>query len=129
MSWLSWGVILFGGLILYLDSSPAAQSSTSESKLKAAKIASWKWDKDPDFGGSGSIVWRVEVENVSTKYIKRARVELSTYDSSHEIVTSDRTWVTAIPPGEARTAKGYADYYGTEEHAVVHIIDVDFAGE
>ena len=92
------------------------------SPLPSLEIASWNWSADPDFGTRGSIIWNVEVRNNTDRYIERAKVEFSTYDSSGELITSDSTYVMGLSPGGTATDKSYATYYGREKKGRVRIV-------
>jgi hypothetical protein len=50
-----------------------------------------------------------------------------TYDSSGKLVSTTFQFVSAIPPGETRSAASYADYYGTEIDAKIQVAEVHFS--
>jgi hypothetical protein len=88
---------------------------TSEDlNLGAAEIASSNWRADPDYSFSGAVIWTVEVRNTTTTQLQSVRVDFTTYDASGKIIAADFTFVDPIPPGETRSAEGFADYHGTE---------------
>jgi hypothetical protein len=95
--------------------------------LDAAEITDWNWQKDPDFGTDGTIKWNVQVRNKSSANIESIKVDFITYDKEGKLVASSFTYLHAIPPGEARTRKSYADLYMTEARAVVQISEVRLA--
>jgi hypothetical protein len=95
--------------------------------LSAAKIEDWNWRADPNFAGRGAIIWNVKVKNVSDKPIHLVVVTLTTYGSDGKMLGTDFTLVKAIPPGESRESKSFADYYRREQRAEVKITDVSFA--
>lgn len=93
----------------------------------AAEIADWNWGADKRFAGRGAVIWSVIVKNVSDRNIAAVRVQITTFDKLEKLITTDDTYVNAIPPGGTGSAKAYADYYGTEHSATIRIVDVRFA--
>jgi len=109
-------------------SSPSSFSTTvTDDGTSSAEIVDWNWAKDPNFGGDGAVIWNVQIKNTSDRNIAAVRVQLTTYDAAGKLVTSDDTYVNAIPPGGTGSGKAYADYYGTEDKAEVRVVDVRFA--
>lgn len=103
-------------------------SSNSVSQVESStKIINSTWSADPEFGTKGTIKWAVEVKNISDKHIQNAKVEFTTYDKSGKLVSSDFSYVSAIPAGESRSKESYADLYGIEETAAFKISEVHFA--
>lgn len=121
---------LGGSFLLFLMAGSSLNNigGTSTANLNAATIVDWSWEIDPDFGTRGTIKWRVAVRNTSDKPIESVKVEFSTYDKSRRLLTSDFSYVSAIPPGETRTDESYADFYGTEDTAQAVISSVRFSG-
>ena len=120
---LVWRTAILLGVVFLLPLSASAQVSAPNS---AAEIQDWRWYKDSDFGTDGAVRWVVEVENTSTRTIHQAEVQLTTYDESGDVVSSDFGIVNSIAPGDSASTKEYADYYGTEEKARVRIERVYF---
>lgn len=104
-----------------------ASDAAGEAESPAAVIADWNWSSNPNFAGRGAVIWNVQVKNQSTKNIAAVQVQLTTFDASGKLVTSDDTYVNTIAVGETGTGKGYADYYGTERKAEVRIVNVRYA--
>ena len=126
----SWVIMLFAVLIWAGSGSETlkAAGSTHDAEVAAssAKLSDVNWSADPSFGTGGSIIYNVEVTNTSNRNIDLAKVEFTTYDKAGKLVTSDFTYVKAIPAGGKRTDKSYADYYGTEENAQAVVTEVHF---
>lgn len=106
------------------NSAPAAVQRRPE---EYAEIVDWNWRKDPSFGTRGTILWTVEVRNTSDRYMESVRVDMTTYDAGGGLVSSNFTYVTAIPPGETRSSQSYADLYRTEETARAVVASARFA--
>jgi hypothetical protein len=111
------------------DSAGTSSSSTFTSPppsvaplVESLEVVDWNWRKDPGFGTDGAIIWNVQVKNNSSQYVEGVRVDLTTYDAAGKLVTSDFTYVDAIPPGGIRSEQSYADYYGAEATADVQIV-------
>jgi hypothetical protein len=123
------GLVLVGAAaILFWSGGTSGRLPGSEpSALRAVEIVSWNWRPDPSFGNKGTIHWNAQVRNVSGKYVENVRLELTTYDASGKLVTTAFTFVSAIPPGEARSDESYAPYYGTEQRAAVQVTSVRFS--
>jgi hypothetical protein len=56
--------------------------------------------------------------------MKQVRVEFTTYDNVGKLITSEYPYVSGIPPGESRSDKSYATYFGTEKKATVVVTEV-----
>lgn len=93
----------------------------------AAKIVSSNWRKDPSGRYEYGIEWNVQVENISSKYIREAKVEFTTYEAGGQLVATDFTFVSAIPPGESRASKAHTHLYGTEVRVSFKLAKVYFA--
>jgi hypothetical protein len=117
-------IVLAIGLVLL---NAADMQAPTTSNLSSAEVVDWNWQKDPTFGGHGTIKWNVEVRNKSTQNISNVKVGFATYDDQRKLVASTFTYVQAIPAGQTRTENGYADLYGTEQKAMVQIQEVNFA--
>jgi len=102
-------------------------TAPTSSNLQAAEIADWNWQKDPTFGGRGTIKWNVVVRNKSDQNIRNAKVEFTTYDKNGKLVASTFAFVDAIPPGQSRSTNSFADFYGTEVTAKTQLGEVYFA--
>lgn len=102
----------------------AEKSATPESQVE---IEDWNWGADRNFGVDGAVIWNVKVKNKSSRYISMVRVEMVTYDKDQKMISTNHTYVNAIPPGESRSSKAYGDYYGTEHNAQAQVVDVIFS--
>lgn len=89
--------------------------------IPLVEITSWNWVKDRNFGTNGSIIWTVEVRNNTGGPIQSVKLNLTTYDTADNVLTSDFTYVSGIPAGSTRSIKSYATYFGTEEKARVSV--------
>jgi hypothetical protein len=98
--------------------------ATEDPGLSQARITSSNWRVDPEFAGEGAIIWTVEVQNDSDVQLEAVEVDIVTHDASGKIVTTDLTFVSAIPPGERRSAQSFADYHGNEASAIFQIANV-----
>jgi len=103
------------------------ESNSVTNNLNSASISDWNWSKDYDFGTKGVIKWNVEVSNNSNKYIEYVTVEFATYDKDNRLVSSNFTFIKAIPPHNSRTESSYADLYRTEKDAKIKITKVKFS--
>jgi energy-coupling factor transporter transmembrane protein EcfT len=121
-------IIIILAIGLFISSNrgptPSFKESTSSQHLHDAEITKWNWHKDPGFGTNGTIKWNIQVKNKSSYNIRNVKVEFTTYDKNGNLVTSEFTYVNAIPPGQFRTKESYAALYGTEDHATIQISDV-----
>ena len=98
-----------------------------QEEMQSARIIDSNWHKDPTFTREGIIKWNVQVKNISSRYIRNVEVEFSTYETNGRMISTDFTYVSAIPPGESRATESYADLYGTESRATLKIVRVHFA--
>jgi len=114
--------ILLGALLVL----PASVSAQVSAPNTAAEVQDWRWYTDSDYGTDGAVRWVVEVENVSRRTIAQAEVQLTTYDESGNVVSSDFGIVNTIAPGDSASTEELADFYGTEEKARVRIERVYF---
>jgi hypothetical protein len=115
-------------LLVANESSQLGGSGTNTSANRnAVELVDWSWNKDPSFGGRGTIKWNVQVRNISSKYIASVRVEFTSYDSAGKLIATISTYVHAIPPGQTGSADSFADLYKTEAKAAVRIAEVRFA--
>lgn len=89
--------------------------ATTPSRLGEAAIASSNWRVDPEFAGDGAVVWTVEVRNTTGVQLEAVQVEFSTYDAAGRILAADFAFLDPIPPGETRSAEGFANYHGGAE--------------
>jgi hypothetical protein len=99
--------------------------ATAPSRLGEAEIVSSNWRVDPEFAGDGAVIWTVEVRNTTSATLETVQVEFSTYDAAGKVVAADFTFMDPIPPGESRTAEGFANYHGTEASARFQIASVE----
>lgn len=106
---------------------PGANGGRPAHEMPVAEIEDWNWGADKNFAGRGAVIWNVKVKNKSDRYLSMVRVEMTTYDKNRKMISTDFTFVNAIPPGGSRSAKAFADYYGTEHTADAQIVDVSFA--
>jgi hypothetical protein len=99
--------------------------ATEDLHLGAAQVTSSNWHVDPTFGGTGAVIWTVEVQNTSASELESVEVDFITYDANGQIVNVDFTFVGGpIPPGEKRSSESFADVYGTEANAQFQIASV-----
>lgn len=108
------------GLFSGTDTSSSTGSSTdidSRNTAPTVEVVSWNWRADPGFGTDGAIIYTVEVRNLSDQPIETVRIDFTTYDAQGNVVGSDYTFVSGLPPGGRKSTKSYATYYGTEEKA------------
>jgi len=115
--------------LLFISSSGISSSGSysDRASLSSVKVDDWNWEKDPSFGTDGTIRWNVKIKNLSEKYIESVKAELTTYDQSGKLVTTDFTFVSSIPPGDTRSKQSFANYYGTEQKASLKVVNVRFA--
>lgn len=115
--------------LLFLSSSGISSSGSSSDRasLSSVKVDDWNWKKDPSFGTEGTIRWNVKITNLSEKYVESVKVELTTYDQSGKLITTEFTFVNSIPPGDTRSKQSFANYYGTEQKASLKVVNVRFA--
>jgi hypothetical protein len=99
--------------------------ATQPSRLAEAEIVASDWRVDPEFSGSGAVIWTVEVRNTTSTELEFVQVEFSTYDAGGKIVAADFGFMDPIPPGETRTVGGSAVYHGTEASAKFQIASVE----
>jgi hypothetical protein len=93
----------------------------------AAEVVDWNWRPEPAFAGTGAILWDVQLRNTTSQAIRAVTVKFFAYDANGNQLTTDEAWVISIPPGEARSGKGYADLHGTEATATIQVQrDVNF---
>ena len=91
-----------------------------EEPLPKFEIASWDWQKQPD---SLVVSFNFTVRNNTLFPKNQVTVEFTTFDASGEIIETERTPVTDLPPGGTASGKGYVKYFGTEEEAVVSLVE------
>jgi hypothetical protein len=96
--------------------------ATAPSRLGEAEIVSSNWMADPE---GGAVLWTVEVRNTTGAQLEAVQVEFSTYDAARKILAADFAFLDPIPPGETRTAEGFASYQGTEANAKFQIASVE----
>jgi hypothetical protein len=108
------------------EMSAIISETPSVENLDSAEVADWNWHADPIFGSRGTIKWNVEVHNKSTRNIRSAKVEFTTYDGGGKLVASTFAFVDAIPAGGTRGANSFADLYGTEKTALVRLSTVQY---
>jgi len=100
------------------------QFASQDPNLGAAQITSSNWRADPRFGGTGAVIWTVEVQNVSGAQLESVEVDIVLYDAAGRIIATDFAFVGPIPPGEKRSGQSYADYHGNEASAIFQIANV-----
>jgi hypothetical protein len=115
----NWWVVYRDGQRLGFASNEVLESEP----IPPIEIADWNWYSDPDFGTDGAIIWTVQVRNNTSDYVEQVRVEFASHDKAGRIITSDFTFVSGIPPGQSRSSKSYATYFGTEHSARVAVGD------
>lgn len=121
-------LVFTAGLLYFNESGTSSLSSQTDTEaLKSVKLEDWNWSPDPTFASDGAIVWNASVRNLGDKYIENVEVTITTYDAAGKLITTDTMYVGSIPPGETRSDKGYADYYGTESNVDAKITEVRFA--
>lgn len=125
---LSWAVLLLSLFLLLSPTKFSRQASAEAIRTdKNVIISDWTWDSDASFGSDGAVIWTVEVQNKSDKYIESVKVGFTSYDNAGKIITSSFGFIKAIPPGTKRSNKSYADYYGTEKNAKVDIQRISYS--
>ena len=100
---------------------------SDSTNLNAAEISDFNWWKDSEFGTRGAIKWNVKIRNKSAQNIESAKVQFETYDKAGKLISSNFTYVNAIPSGQARSKESYADLYGIEKTANAQLVEVRFA--
>ena len=113
-----------------IEPEPSAEAAVVEpiaDDSAMVSVTDSNWSIDSGFAGRGAIIWNVKVENGSARNVAAVEVEFTTYDKDGAMVATDSTYVTAIPAGESRAEKAYADLYHTEETAEFKIKRVRFA--
>jgi len=108
-------------------SPPVGGLSSSAANLDAAEISDFNWSKDAEFGTKGTIKWNVKIGNKSSQNIEAAKVQFETYDEAGKLVSTNFTYVDAIPTGQTRSTESYADLYGTERTANAQIVEIRYA--
>ena len=99
--------------------------ATAPSRLGEAEIVSSNWRVDPESAGGAAVLWTVEVRNTTGVQLEAVQVEFSTYDAAGKILAADFAFLDPIPPGETRTAEGFANYHGLEANAKFQIASVE----
>jgi hypothetical protein len=102
--------------------------ATEDLHLGSAQIVSHNWRVDPDYAGTGAVLWTVEVQNTSAAELDVVEVDFISYDANGKIVTVDFTSVGPIPPGEKTSGESFADVYGDETSAQFQIASVTLPG-
>jgi List-Bact-rpt repeat protein len=95
--------------------------ATEDPNLGAAQIVSSNWRVDPEFNGTGAVVWTAEVQNTSSVELEGVQVDFTTYDASGKILGYDATFAGPIPPGEIRSLESFTDIHGNEANAKFQI--------
>lgn len=120
---LSIFVFIFATAILVGSSLPSTSLSGEDasflpgedaSSMNAVEIVDWNWAPEPPIGKHGKVRWRLQVRNVSQKFIDLVRIELNTYDDAGKLVSEENAFISAIPPDETRDHNTSSDYYGIE---------------
>jgi hypothetical protein len=93
------------------------------------ELVDWHWRPEPAFASTGAILWDVKIRNTSSQNMGWVQVKFFAYDANGNYVTTDDATVFSIPPGETRSAKGYADLHGTEATATVQLQEFLFVAE
>jgi uncharacterized repeat protein (TIGR02543 family) len=88
------------------------------------QVASSAFYPDPTFGGTGAVIWVVEVRNPTSQLVDLAEVEITTHDVSGTVLATSSTFVGPIPPGQTRVSQDLADYIGGEATASFRVADV-----
>ena len=79
--------VVFGlGLWTLVWSAGGPGSSPNSANLDAAEIVDWNWNRDPSFGGKGTIKWHVLVKNKSSRNIRDVRVEFKSFDKDGKFI-------------------------------------------
>lgn len=95
----------------------------------ALQVTSSAYYPDPQFAGTGAVIWVAEVKNLTSQVVETAQINFTSHDASGNVLASDFTFVGPIPPGETRAAKSFADYHGTEASVDVQVGEVTFTAE
>jgi hypothetical protein len=93
------------------------------------ELVDWHWRPEPAFASTGAILWDVKIRNTSSQNMGWVQVKFFAYDANGNYVTTDDATVFSIPPGQTRSAKGYADLHGTEATAAVQLQEFLFVAE
>lgn len=88
-----------------------------DESLPEFEIESWRWEKDRDFAGRGTVIYTAVIRNNTGTYRPRLRVEFTTFDRDGRVMDTDFTFATGLSPGGTSSIKGYAVYYGGEADA------------
>jgi hypothetical protein len=84
---------------------------------------------DPEFAGSGAVIWVAEVQNTTSQTVETAQINFTSHDAGGNVLASDFTFVGPIPPGESRAGRSFADYHGNETSVDIQVGEVTFASE
>ncbi|MEO8089878.1 MAG: FxLYD domain-containing protein [Gemmatimonadales bacterium] len=88
------------------------------------QVVSSDFYPDPSFGGTGAVIWVVEVRNPTSRMVDLAEIEITTHDVSGAVLATSSTFVGPIPPGQSRVSQDLADYTGNEATASFRVADV-----
>jgi Divergent InlB B-repeat domain len=84
---------------------------------------------DPEFAGTGAVIWVAEVQNTTSQTVETAKINFTSHDNGGNVLASDFTFVGPIPPGETRAGRSFADYHGNEASVDIQVGEVTFATE
>ena len=113
-----WYVVYRAGNRVGYTSASVLQSQP----LPPFEVVSFNWYKDGDFGGSGAVIWNVQVRNNTSEYVSAVQVEFTTYDANGNLIDTDWGYVTGLSPGGSGSHKGYATYSGREQKAGIRVV-------
>jgi hypothetical protein len=127
------GVIATGLIMFPVLSSVASEESSFlisnwPSAQGNAKIIKQTWRILPNYyGETGAVEYSFVVQNLTKRNIEAVKYEVTSYDSSDNIITSYSGYVTVIPAGKTRSITRRLDYYGGEKTLKINLIDLNFA--
>lgn len=85
------------------------------------EIETWNWRTDPSFGTDGAVIWTAVIRNHTDRYVDNVRVVFTTFDAQGNVLDTEYSYATDIPPGGTSSVKGYVDYFGREERGQIQI--------
>lgn len=86
------------------------------------EIIDFNWRTDPDFAGSGAVIWNVKLQNNTREYLDYIQVEFTTYDENGKLMDTAHSYVKGLSPGGSASEKSYATYFGNEKTAELRVI-------
>lgn len=123
-------IVILSALLFVVNAAEMNRSFSSiggsgnTADLEKAEVTDYNWNVDPTFGGRGTVKWNVKVKNLSDRPMSMVGVQFTTYDANKKLITTTKTYVHAIPPGQERSEDSYADLYGNETTATAVIESV-----